>query len=104
MRVSLSLAQAAVDSPVAAPLPQGATRGLADADATGLLPLSMVTYPFRLSVRAVRGVRPEVTSVKLEHGEEVVSVLPLENPVKMNVKVRVGTLRLSVRSGVSVGR
>ncbi len=63
------------------------TLDLQDAFSTCMLPLSMMPYPLRMSVRAVRGVRPEVTSVRLEHGEEVVTVTPLDAPSKMTVMV-----------------
>ncbi len=69
-------------------VPVAAQEDLIDAFSTSMIPLSTVTYPFRVCVRAVRGVRPEITTVRLEHGEEVVSVVPLEAPSRMNVKVR----------------
>ncbi len=60
---------------------------VSDAFSTSMLPLAMLSYPLRVSVRALRGVRPEITSVRLEHGEEVVSVAAIETPQRMNVKV-----------------
>ena len=70
-------------------VPASAVQQLTDGFSSSLVPLSVVTYPFRVSVRAVRGVRPEITTVRLEHGDEIVSIVPLEYPLKMNVKVRV---------------
>jgi hypothetical protein len=63
-----------------------------DAYSLCMIPMSIISWPFRVAVRSVRGVRPEVSLVRLEHGEEVVSVVPLDNPVKMNVRVRVAVV------------
>jgi hypothetical protein len=49
--------------------------------------MAQLKWPFRVCVRAARGIRAETSSVKIEHGDEVVVVSPVENPTGLSVKV-----------------
>lgn len=60
---------------------------LIDGYSLDMVPMSCVKWPFRVCVRSARGIRNEVSSVKIEHGEEVVIHSTVDWPQQVSVKV-----------------